>query len=117
MKHPYLLALVIPLILACGIQSAVLPTTENTMVPATFQPQISKSSPPMSNTPSIPFLTVTGDVYLRDYDNTVRGSLAKGTQVRAWCGLEICYLQDGSGLTVWRGCLSDNPRYLKCETK
>ncbi len=105
MTRQYLILLLALFSLACGIST--LPEAIPTPIPATQTH--SKPSVVLTATVlhSIPEITITGDVYLRDYSDIVRGSLDAGATVSAYCGLNICYLQDGSGLTFWRGCSSE----------
>jgi len=71
-----------------------------------------------ASTPSptaAPFVTITGDVFVRDLDGTAVGSLLAGATVQAACDGDWCYII-GTEQMFWRGCSSD-PAGLKCERK
>ena len=59
-------------------------------------------------------VTITGNVYIRDPENSVVGLLVAGVQVRASCGQDLCYLRDGN--TIWRGC-TDQAHGRRCLPK
>jgi hypothetical protein len=64
-----------------------------------------------------PTLEIAGNVRLRDYDGADSGRiLVTGSTQRAICDREWCYLE-GTLLKFWRGCTSNNPQELGCQSK
>jgi hypothetical protein len=106
-----LIALAIAAVLALVVSSCnILPTVEPG-VPTGVGTSLPKAVP----TPTIPLVTVTGDVFVRDANGAAQGYIPKGSTVYAVCTGEWCNL-DG-GLKFWRGCSSDNPYKLGCTSK
>lgn len=61
-------------------------------------------------------IRVTGTVYLRDKSGVTDGrGLSIGAIVQADCIDDWCELSNG--LSVWRGCTSNNPKGLGCEAR
>jgi len=109
------LAIISLLSLACGISAIPQPPARPSEA-YTASPQRILTPEPIIR-PSVPEITIIGKVYLRDYSGVVRGSLEAGDKVSAWCGWDRCWLQDGTGLTVYRACTSERVEGSRCLAK
>lgn len=99
-------AIVLSFLTGCNILPTVEPTVPTGVVANTVA---------VDATPTIPVITITGTVYVREVANEdmVVGYMVEGQTVHAVCDGHWCEFDNG--LKVWRGCTSDNPFNLGCE--
>lgn len=110
----YVLALAVH---ACGntLQSFAVPTLSPTSVPTLLPTQPILPTSVGSPLAELPTVEITGNVYVRDGEGGIHGWLSKGQSVQAACSGNWCVL--ANGLRFWRGCSSDNPASLGCQSK
>lgn len=102
--------------LACVFQSnlthyelpTLVPTQNKVLATSTDLPTLTTSTP-------LPFYTVTGLVYVRDFTGDPVGYIHLGDRVQCRLAGDWCLLENGT--KVWSGCLEPNLSDKECKSK